>query len=57
MFPIHIIPLALVLFGSLVTNAIPIPAVLPDHVKPGSVLRAMPMHFEPFHVSICSLEI
>ena len=46
---------AAVLFGSLVVNAtpMPLPEVLPHHVKPGSVYMAQPAHFDPSMV--CNL--
>ncbi|KJA26915.1 hypothetical protein HYPSUDRAFT_213031 [Hypholoma sublateritium FD-334 SS-4] len=49
MFSMRIISLAVVLLGSLAVNAAPMPAVKANHVHPGSVFVAKPVHFDPPH--------
>lgn len=52
MYATRAISLAMVLLGSLAVKAAPMPAVRPDHVDPGTVMRAMPLHFHPPLVSV-----
>ena len=57
MLSMRIISLAAVLFGALAVSAAPMPAVKANHVHPGSVFVAKPVHFDPPHVRIYLLKI